>query len=399
MDELDRIRLLSGITASKPATAANISHTGTEKARIQRERGIKPGTPEWFHLWFSLPYLTGKSGTEGIENTHSEEDSAMKINEINNSCDRTRAKACQCDRIMSLQEDSAATVIAQCILEQSDDVTGTILLMQSVEGGTTLIKGTIRGLAPGLHGLHIHEFGDLSQGCKSAGGHYNPDGVAHGDADDGHVGDLGNITADSSGISVFTIKSQRIDLIGERSVVGRSFVVHGAADDLGKGGDEESLKTGNSGDRLACGVITLRSTDVTEDAAADMDPSKKHQAVPQLKAALLSRKLELQQSTDSEVYDLIDSIMTRIARANNLTGQELHDMWVEQYTEVPDTWIMHENFADGKNPQRKGLAARSGVDTKASVSSLRKTAKNSTGEKQRMAHWLANMKSGKEKKQ
>jgi hypothetical protein len=58
---------------------------------------------------------------------------------------------------------------------------------------------------------------------------------------------------------------------------------------------------------------------------------------------------------------------------------------------------MGENFADGKNPGRKGLAKRSGVNTKASVSSLRKTAKNSTGEKARMAHWLANMKSGRNK--
>lgn len=60
--------------------------------------------------------------------------------------------------------------------------------------------------------------------------------------------------------------------------------------------------------------------------------------------------------------------------------------------------ITNENFADGKNPGRKGLAKRSGVNTKASVSSLRKTAKNSTGEKARMAHWLANMKAGKAKK-
>ena len=57
-----------------------------------------------------------------------------------------------------------------------------------------------------------------------------------------------------------------------------------------------------------------------------------------------------------------------------------------------------ENFADGKNPGRKGLAKRSGVNTKASVSSLRKTAKNSSGEKARMAHWMANMKAGKAKK-
>lgn len=60
---------------------------------------------------------------------------------------------------------------------------------------------------------------------------------------------------------------------------------------------------------------------------------------------------------------------------------------------------IEENFADGKNPGRKGLAKRSGVNTKASVSSLRKTAKHSTGEKARMAHWLANMKSGRAKAQ
>jgi hypothetical protein len=56
-----------------------------------------------------------------------------------------------------------------------------------------------------------------------------------------------------------------------------------------------------------------------------------------------------------------------------------------------------ENFADGKKPGRKGLAKRSGVNCKASVSSLRKTAKNSSGEKARMAHWCANMKSGRKK--
>jgi 8-oxo-dGTP pyrophosphatase MutT (NUDIX family) len=58
---------------------------------------------------------------------------------------------------------------------------------------------------------------------------------------------------------------------------------------------------------------------------------------------------------------------------------------------------LDENFADGKNPGRKGLSKRVGVNTKASVSSLRKTAKNSSGEKQRMAHWLANMKAGRAK--
>jgi hypothetical protein len=65
------------------------------------------------------------------------------------------------------------------------------------------------------------------------------------------------------------------------------------------------------------------------------------------------------------------------------------------YRLVVDDESLDENFADGKKPGRKGLAKRSGVNTKASVTSLRKTAKHSTGEKARMAHWLANMKAGR----
>lgn len=60
--------------------------------------------------------------------------------------------------------------------------------------------------------------------------------------------------------------------------------------------------------------------------------------------------------------------------------------------------ILKENYADGKKPGRKGLAKRKGVNCKKSVTELRRVAKNSSGEKQRMAHWCANMKSGRKKK-
>jgi hypothetical protein len=59
---------------------------------------------------------------------------------------------------------------------------------------------------------------------------------------------------------------------------------------------------------------------------------------------------------------------------------------------------MDENFHDGRKPGRKGLARRMGVDCSKSVSELRRTAKNSSGERQRMAHWCGNMKSGRQKK-
>jgi len=173
-------------------------------------------------------------------------------------CRRTKAKECSCSKINSLTEGDT-TVIAQCELQHSDTVKGTILFMQA-PGTPTLIKGSITGLTPGAHGFHIHEFGDMSKGCETMGGHYNPDDATHGDLEQGHVGDLGNITAAEDGRAIFAIEAKRVDLIGDRSVVGRGLVVHADEDDLGKGGDEESLKTGNAGDRLACGVITLRST-------------------------------------------------------------------------------------------------------------------------------------------
>ena len=82
--------------------------------------------------------------------------------------------------------------------------------------------------------------------------------LTHGDLMQGHVGDLGNIVADEQGIARFKIVARRVDLSGDRSVVGRAMVIHADEDDLGLGGDEESLKTGNAGERLACGVIRLR---------------------------------------------------------------------------------------------------------------------------------------------
>ena len=63
MDELDQIKKLAGITEFKglqPYGGSNISITGNEKGELMKKHNIKPGTDEWFKLWFSLPYLTGE---------------------------------------------------------------------------------------------------------------------------------------------------------------------------------------------------------------------------------------------------------------------------------------------------------------------------------------------------
>lgn len=76
-----------------------------------------------------------------------------------------------------------------------------------------------------------------------------------------HVGDLGNIATNGNGIANVNIKDKIIALQGENSIVGRCLVVHEKPDDLGRGGDEESKKTGNAGKRLACGIIGLVSAE------------------------------------------------------------------------------------------------------------------------------------------
>jgi len=140
-------------------------------------------------------------------------------------------------------------------------------------------------------------------------------------------------------------------------------------------------------------AAALKNIPVNEN----MDHSKDGRAVEELRAALIARKNKLQSASDDQVYDIIDRVMTRIAKSHSISGQQLHDMWVDKYKQIPDTWIMNENFADGKNPGRKGLAKRVGVNCKQPVSKLRSIAANSSGERQRMAHWCANMKSGKKK--
>ena len=149
---------------------------------------------------------------------------------------------------------------AVCVLKSAcGKINGVINFSQ--QGSEVKITGEITGLAPGKHGFHIHQFGDNTDGCTSAGPHYNPDGCEHGAPDDTkgqrHVGDLGNCVADSNGKVNVRITDALMSLNGERSIIGRTVVVHADVDDLGRGGHELSKTTGNAGGRLACGVIGI----------------------------------------------------------------------------------------------------------------------------------------------
>jgi Cu-Zn family superoxide dismutase len=120
------------------------------------------------------------------------------------------------------------------------------------------ISYNITGLSDGEHGFHIHQYGDLTDGCSSACSHFNPYNSKHGGlhSKTRHLGDLGNITSKNN-ISKGNMFVKKISLssCNRTSILGRMIIVHEDPDDLGKGGDLESTKTGNAGKRLACGVI------------------------------------------------------------------------------------------------------------------------------------------------
>ncbi|KAF3335740.1 superoxide dismutase [Carex littledalei] len=152
----------------------------------------------------------------------------------------------------------AALKKAVAVLKGTSQVEGVVTLTQDDDGPTT-VAVRVTGLTPGLHGFHLHEYGDTTNGCISTGPHFNPNSTTHGAPEDEvrHAGDLGNIVANSEGVAEATIVDSQIPLSGPNSVVGRAFVVHELKDDLGKGGHELSLSTGNAGGRLACGVVGL----------------------------------------------------------------------------------------------------------------------------------------------
>jgi len=121
------------------------------------------------------------------------------------------------------------------------------------QNGTKLkVEAMIEGLKAGPHGFHIHENGDCSApDFSSAGGHFNPGGKAHGapSASEKHVGDMGNLIADSKGKAKLTLELDGISLSGPESIIGKSVIIHEKADDL------KTAPTGNAGGRWACGVI------------------------------------------------------------------------------------------------------------------------------------------------
>jgi len=167
---------------------------------------------------------------------------------------------------MSSNRNYAVAVLAP----NDNGVKGVVYFKDTGKG--VLITYDIKGLSDGEHGFHIHEYGDLTDGCDSACAHFNPFNTTHGGLNSKirHEGDLGNILS-TGGVAQGEIMAKTLSLnpISKTCIMGRMIIVHADRDDLGLGGlnekgeiiDEavhkESLKTGNAGKRVGCGVIGL----------------------------------------------------------------------------------------------------------------------------------------------
>jgi Cu-Zn family superoxide dismutase len=132
---------------------------------------------------------------------------------------------------------------------------GTLTVAPHSNGGVRF-TGRLSDLPSGVHGFHIHEYGKCDPpDFKSAGAHFNTSGKQHGEFNPQgkHEGDMGNVRVDAGGSAEVSLMNERVTLgAGPNSLLkpgGTSLVLHADAD------DQKTDPSGNSGDRIACGII------------------------------------------------------------------------------------------------------------------------------------------------
>jgi Cu-Zn family superoxide dismutase len=156
---------------------------------------------------------------------------------------------------VSMPVQAAGEMANAQLKDASGKAVGDVDLMQTPAG--VLIKLQIKGLPPGEHAFHVHAVGKCEAPFESAGPHFNPSNHKHGIlSGEGHAGDMPNLYVPQSGELSVEVVNAAVSLEkGKPNSLldndGSSLVIHAKADDY------KTDPAGNSGDRIACGVVQL----------------------------------------------------------------------------------------------------------------------------------------------
>jgi superoxide dismutase, Cu-Zn family len=135
---------------------------------------------------------------------------------------------------------------------------GRVVMRERRGGGVVLLVARVHGLAPGFHGFHVHTTGRCDAPTfATAGGHFNPSGATH----NAHAGDLPSLLVTAHGRATLATATDRFSLADLRDADGSAVMVHSGPDNFANipprygAPDQETLNTGDSGTRVACGVV------------------------------------------------------------------------------------------------------------------------------------------------
>jgi len=135
------------------------------------------------------------------------------------------------------------------------DMGGSAIFIRDPDGGISL-HVSLEQAPPGVHAVHIHEFGDCTaDDGSSAGGHWNPSGEDHGQWGTAphHLGDIGNVEVGEDGAGSLELVTDRWTMGGgaDNDILGKGMIVHAVQDDF------TTQPTGAAGGRIGCGVIMI----------------------------------------------------------------------------------------------------------------------------------------------